>query len=361
MFGFQASRRLGPLALAALMMAGGALAQPRPITALPLQAGDENRWTLPAGDYSGQFLIDQPMTLVCAPGAVIHGENRGNVLTVRAPGVTIEGCRLRESGRDLTSMNAAIFLEPAANGAVIRNNDLQGAGFGIWAELNRDVLIEGNRIQGEPSLRSQDRGNGIHLFSVKGARVLDNQVRHTRDGIYIDNSNGNSIERNLFEDLRYGVHYMFSHDNRVIGNTTRRTRTGYALMQTRKLTVIGNRSEEDQNYGVLMNYITYSELRDNVVTRVQRGDTGGDSMISGGEGKALFIYNSLFNTIENNHFQHSELGIHLTAGSEDNRITGNAFVGNVQQVKYVAVRTQEWSVEGRGNLPGLGPRRGRAG
>lgn len=347
MLGFQATL---PLALLALILSSGtALAEPQPITSLPLQAEGDNRWMLPAGEYSGQFLLDQPMTLVCAPGAVIRGQDRGNVLTVRAPDVTIEGCELRESGRDLTHMNAAIFLEPTATGAVIRNNHLQGAGFGIWSELNQNVLIEGNRIEGELSLRSQDRGNGIHLFSVKGARVLDNHVWHTRDGIYIDNSNGNSIERNLFEDLRYGVHYMFSHDNRVIGNVTRRTRTGYALMQSRKLTVIGNRSEQDQNYGILMNYITYSVLRDNFVTDVERGDTGGDSMISGGEGKALFIYNSLFNIIENNHFQRSDLGIHLTAGSEDNRITGNAFVGNVQQVKYVAIRTQEWSVDGRGN------------
>jgi len=348
--GFQATRTLQPLALLTLMISSGAaLAEPQPITALPLQAEGENRWTLAAGEYSGQFLIDQPLTLACVPGAVIRGENQGNVLTVRAPDVTIEGCELRESGRDLTHMNAAIFLEPTANGAVIRNNYLQGAGFGIWSELNQNVLIEGNRIEGELSLRSQDRGNGIHLFSVKGARVLDNHVWNARDGIYIDNSNGNSIERNLFEDLRYGVHYMFSHDNRVIGNVTRRTRTGYALMQSRKLTVIGNRSEHDQNYGVLMNYITYSVLRDNFVTDVERGDTGGDSMISGGEGKGLFIYNSLFNIIENNHFQRSDLGIHLTAGSEDNRISGNAFVGNVQQVKYVATRTQEWSVDGRGN------------
>ena len=72
-------------------------------------------------------------------------------------------------------------------------------------------------------------------------------------------------------------------------------------------------------------------------------------MISGGEGKALFIYNSLFNTIENNHFRRSDMGIHLTAGSEDNRISGNAFVGNQQQVKYVATRPQEWSQDGRGN------------
>src|SRR5690606_15819495 len=132
--------------------------------------------------------------------------------------------------------------------------------------------------------------------------------------------NGNRIENNLMEDLRYGIHYMFANDNHVIGNITRRTRTGYALMQSRKLTVIGNRSEHDRNYGILMNYITYSTLKDNFVTDVQAGDTGGDTMIQGGEGKAVFIYNSLFNVIEHNHFEHSNLGIHLTAGSENNRI-----------------------------------------
>ncbi|HBM10699.1 MAG TPA: copper-binding protein, partial [Pseudomonas sp.] len=177
----------------------------------------------------------------------------------------------------------------------------------------------------DTSIRSQDRGNGIHLYAVSGARIIDNQVRNTRDGIYIDTSNGNHIEGNVLEDLRYGVHYMFANDNSVIGNVTRRTRTGYALMQSRKLEVIGNRSEGDENYGILMNYITYSTIRDNVVSDVRSGSTG-DSMISGAEGKALFIYNSLFNTIAGNRFEKSALGIHLTAGSEDNRISGNAFI-----------------------------------
>ena len=289
------------------------------------------------------------MALHCEPGAVLQAKGEGNALLIEASDVTVEGCTLRDWGRDLTAMNAAIFIQRQAHRTHVENNDLRGAGFGIWVDGASDVSLVGNRIRGDANLRSQDRGNGIHLYAVSGARIIDNQVRHTRDGIYIDTSNGNHLENNLLEDLRYGVHYMFANDNSVIGNVTRRTRTGYALMQSRKLTVIGNRSEHDQNYGMLMNYITYSTIRDNVVSGVQSGDTGGDSMISGGEGKALFIYNSLFNNIENNRFERSALGIHLTAGSEDNRITGNAFIDNQQQVKYVASRTQEWSVDGRGN------------
>ena len=335
------------IAFALLSMSGSALAV-QPITDLPLQVDAEQRWHLPAGEYRGSFSVDQPMHIVCAPGAVFQALGQGNGVIVSAPDVSIEGCTFLDWGHDLTVMNSAVFLQPKARGAVIRGNRMQGQGFGIWVDSTRDVSLIDNRIQGDPQMRSQDRGNGIHLYAVRGARVIGNHVRDARDGIYIDTSNGNLLQGNTLEDLRYGVHYMFANDNQVLDNITRRTRTGYALMQSRKLTVTGNRSEQDQNYGILMNYITYSTLRDNFVTDVRDGSTG-DTMIAGAEGKALFIYNSLFNSIEHNHFERSAVGIHLTAGSEDNRIADNAFIGNQRQVKYVATRLQEWSLDGRGN------------
>ncbi len=345
----QAIRKLlQPAALLLALFGGVACAASQPLDRLPLAEEGDGSWQLPPGEYVGQFVIDRPLQLRCAPGAILDGGGQGSVLSIQAPGVSVEGCLLRNGGRDLTRLDAAVFLAPQARGAVIRGNRLRVAGSGIWVDRTADVVIEGNDIEGDPDLRSQDRGNAIHLYAVRGARVIGNHARHARDGIYIDTSNGNHLEGNLLEDLRYGVHYMFSNDNAVIGNTTRRTRTGYALMQSRKLTVIGNRSEQDENYGILMNYITYSTLRDNRVSDVRSGSTG-DAMIAGAEGKALFIYNSLFNLIEGNRLEHSALGIHLTAGSEDNRIAGNAFVGNRQQVKYIPNRTQEWSHDGRGN------------
>ncbi|MBK8973462.1 MAG: nitrous oxide reductase family maturation protein NosD [Hahellaceae bacterium] len=318
------------------------------ISSLPLQSDGENRWILPAGEYQGQFAIAQAGTVTCEPGAIIDAQGEGNALTIKVSGVKVEGCTIRRWGSDLTAMDSGIFIEKAAEGTAIMGNDLSGPGFGIWVDATKNVHIRSNRIQGDAGIRSQDRGNGIHLYAVSGAQVSDNEVWHARDGIYIDTSNHNRLEGNRLRDLRYGIHYMYSHSNEVIGNLTRRTRTGYALMQSRQLTVIGNRSEHDQNYGILMNYITYSTLQDNVVIDVRQG-TSGDNMISGAEGKAIFIYNSLFNRIQNNHFIDSSLGIHLTAGSEDNTIVGNAFIQNQQQVKYVATRRQEWSHEGRGN------------
>lgn len=315
---------------------------------LPLVATDEGVWVLPAGVYSGNFQIVQSQVVLCQPGAILDAQGQGHVLEIRAANVTLKGCELRGGGRDLTAMHSAIFIHPQAQGTVIQGNRINTPGFGIWVDGAPQVQILDNHIKGDASLRSQDRGNGIHLYAVRDARVIGNEVRDGRDGIYIDTSNHNLLEHNLLEDVRYGIHYMFSHNNQVIANTTRRTRTGYALMQSRQLTVVDNRSEDDQNYGILMNYITYSTLAGNYVSGVKSGSTG-DSMIQGAEGKALFIYNSVFNRITDNYFAHSALGIHLTAGSEDNQLSGNRFVANRQQVKYVATRTQEWSLDGRGN------------
>ena len=68
-----------------------------------------------------------------------------------------------------------------------------------------------------------------------------------------------------------------------------------------------------------------------------------------GPEKCVFIYNTNRNRFRNNWFERCAIGVHFTAGSEGNEITGNAFVGNRNQVKYVGTRNLDWSKEGRGN------------
>ncbi|WP_404295201.1 nitrous oxide reductase family maturation protein NosD [Halomonas sp.] len=304
------------------------------------------------GVYLGNFVVEVPITLVGEPGAILDGQRSGSVLTVVAPGVTVRGLHIREDGADITAMDSGIFVTREAEGTRIENNRIEARGFGIWLDATPDVAVIGNRISGDTSLRSQDRGNGLQLYNVTGAEIRNNEVWEARDGIYIDVSNHNQLIGNLLRDQRYGVHYMFSQHNVVRDNVTRNNRLGYALMQSRYLEVVGNRSERDQNYGFLMNFIVHSVIAENVSIEAQRGNvaTAPDGhAISGTEGKALFVYNSLFNEIRDNLFARTEIGIHMTAGSEDNEFHGNAFVGNETQVKYVALREQEWSFEGSGN------------
>ncbi len=307
---------------------------------------------IPAGRHIVHLHIRTPVTLTGEPGAILDGEGHGDVIRISAPDVTLQGLTIVDSGRNLTQMNAGIFVERSAERVTLRDNRLDGNAFGIWLDACKAPRVIGNRVHGIPDIRSQDRGNGIHLYSVTGAEIRGNEVWETRDGIYIDTSQDNVLADNLLHDLRYGVHYMYSYSNKVVGNRTYNTRTGYALMQSKYLTVLDNESDRDSNYGMLMNYITYSTIAGNRVHDVQEGTgyvTGGDG-VTGAEGKAIFIYNSQFNEIRGNLFADSDIGIHLTAGSEDNTVFGNSFLRNRVQVKYVATRDQDWSHEGRGNF-----------
>lgn len=307
---------------------------------------------IPAGRHIVHLHIRKPVTLTGEPGAILDGEGHGDVIRISAPDVTLRGLTIVNSGRNLTHMNAGIFVERGAERVTIRDNRLDNNAFGIWLDACKGPRVIGNKVHGIPEIRSQDRGNGIHLYSVTEAEIRGNEIWETRDGIYIDTSQNNVLADNLLHDLRYGVHYMYSYSNKVIGNRTYNTRTGYALMQSKYLTVLDNESDRDSNYGMLMNYITYSTIAGNRVHDVQEGTgyvTGGDG-VTGAEGKAIFIYNSQFNEIRDNLFADSDIGIHLTAGSEDNTVFGNSFLRNRVQVKYVATRDQDWSHEGRGNF-----------
>ncbi|MCB1503227.1 MAG: right-handed parallel beta-helix repeat-containing protein, partial [Bauldia sp.] len=108
-----------------------------------------------------------------------------------------------------------------------------------------------------------------------------------------------------------------------------------ALMFSSDLTVRGNVSEGDRDHGIMLNYVN-----DAVIT---------DNLVRGGGEKCLFMYNAHKNALRDNRFEGCPIGIHFTAGSERNVISGNAFVGNRNQVKYVGTSAQEWSEDGRGN------------
>jgi nitrous oxidase accessory protein len=335
---------------------GGLLAADRtaspgePLQPLVERADDGDTLYLPAGRYPGRVVIDRTLTLKAEGEAVIDAGGEGDAVTLAAPGIVLDSLVIEDWGDDLTAMDSGILVQENATGSVIRDSRLEGPGFGIRLDAVSDVRVIGNTLRGDATLRSQDRGNGIHLFNVRDVLVEGNDIRRVRDGIYIDTSSDSVLRDNHLQDLRYGVHYMYAHDNRLEDNLTRDTRTGYALMQSKRLEVVGNRSEGDRNYGILMNNITDTLLSGNRVEGVrQRLDAAGEGLVSGGEGKALFVYNSQYNTFRGNRFAESDIGIHLTAGSEDNTVVGNAFVENRQQVMYVATRPQEWSEEGRGN------------
>lgn len=305
--------------------------------------------TVPAGVHHVNLKLDKPITLIGAPGAALDGSGHGDVVRIAASDVTLRNLAIRASGTDLTHTNAGVFVERQASRVTIDHNAISDTLFGIYLDGARDVRITGNTVRGMRRLQVADRGDGIHLWNDSGCVIDGNDVAYSRDGIYVYVSNRNLITRNTVHDVRYGVHYMYSHYNRLIGNVSRDNLAGYALMASNHLTVVGNTALRDQAYGFLLNYISHSTIAGNTIGDISGQLGGGGDQIEGGAGKGLFVYLSQFNTIHDNRMLDSEIGIHVTAGSEHNALWGNSFIGNRVQVKYAQNLAQEWSKDGRGN------------
>ncbi|MBR9872903.1 MAG: nitrous oxide reductase family maturation protein NosD [Vibrionaceae bacterium] len=298
------------------------------------------------GEYNGNFIIRHGITLQGSSRAVLNANGKGHGLLLKSDNIQIIGVKIGNWGHNLTEENAAIYADKSANHLVIKDNHLQGDGFGIWLQGGQNIEVINNTIIGNPQLRSADRGNGIQLSQVKNVTVEGNNVSNTRDGLYIIASQNNELLNNTMHNLRYGIHYMYSHSNRVEGNLAYQTRAGYALMSSRQLTVTNNISRDSEDYGILMNFITYSTISHNQIKHVW---TKPEHKVNGRDGKGLFIYNSGYNTISYNTIETAEIGIHLTAGSENVQVYGNSFINNPVQIKYVVNREQEWSKDGTGN------------
>lgn len=344
--------RLGSLRLALVALAlvgGGSAAAAQSLARMVAAAPPGAVVTIGPGVHHGGLKLTRPITLVGRPGAVIDGDGKGDVIRISSPDVVVRGLTLRDSGTSLTDENAGIFVEKQAADAQIENNRLTGVLFGIYLDGAAGTRVIGNRIRGMTGLRVADRGDGIHLWDDTGAVVQGNDVGGARDGIYIYVSPRNRIVGNIVHDVRYGVHYMFSNHDLLENNRSYRNVAGFALMMSDHLRVIGNVAADDEEYGLLLNYITYSDLADNRVRNVRGEAEIGGFVIPGGAGKGIFVYDSEHDDFHGNSIERCPIGIHVTAGSDDDSFYDNAFIGNRIQVKYVQNETEEWSRHGVGN------------
>jgi len=296
------------------------------------QAGDILR--LSQGTYYGPIVIEVPLTLI-GEGALIDGREIGSTITINAPDVTVAGLTVIGSGSGGDGLDAGITLTKLADNAVIEGNRVLGNLVGIDVHGAKDVLVSGNVIEGRQSHRMNDRGNGIYVWNAPGTKVIGNDVRWGRDGVFVNTSKNNTFTGNRFRDLRFAVHYMYANNSVVSGNISEGNHLGYAIMYSDKVRIEGNLSVGDRDHGIMMNYTNKSEVVGNTIVQVRD--------------KCVFIYNAHKNTFNGNLFEGCGIGIHFTAGSERNNMSGNAFIGNRTQVKYVGSKWVDWSVDDNGN------------
>lgn len=280
--------------------------------------------------YAENLRIAKPLTLRGLDRPTISGRMKDDTIRITAEDVTIEGLIVSDSGDSLRDQNSGIYVFPGAHRAVVRNCDLTYNLFGLWIEQANDVLVEGNTITGKRDYQSSQRGNGIQLYNTRRVRVIGNQVSFVRDALYVDVSHDAVFRGNKLHHSRYGTHYMNSYRNLWEDNDVWMNRGGLALMEVRDQVVRNNRVWANSDHGIMLRTIQDAVVENNIVAGNQRG---------------FFIYDAEYNTLRGNTVVDNVVGVHLWAGSKNNRVENNDFIANREQVRYVGARDELWGVK----------------
>jgi nitrous oxidase accessory protein len=282
------------------------------------------------GRYAGNLRITKPLTLRGLQRPTISGALQGDTIRVTAPDVTIEGLIVRDSGSSLLEQNAGIYITPGSHRATVRRCDLVYNLFGLWIQKANDVRVEHNLIVGKRDHGSSQRGNGVQLYDTTGARIEHNHISFVRDALYVDVSHHAVFRGNRLHHSRYGTHYMNSYHNLWEDNDSYLNRGGLALMEVRDQVVRNNRAWGNTDHGIMLRTLQDSVIENNVVA---------------GNARGFFIYDVEYVQLRSNLVVDNQVGVHLSAGSTRNRVEGNDFVGNREQVRYVGARDEVWGAE----------------
>ena len=300
------------------------------------QAASGDTIEVERGFYDQNLLIEKPLTLRGLNRPTISGGQRGDTIRVTSPDVVIEGLIVRDSGTSLLKQHAGIYIQPGAHRAIVRDSVLAYNLFGLWIEKADDVRIERNNITGLRDFQSSQRGNGIQLYNTKGARIIGNDVSFVRDALYVDVTHHAEFRGNRLHHSRYGTHYMNSYHNLWEDNDSYYNRGGLALMEVRDQVVRNNRTWGNSDHGIMLRTLQDSVIENNIVAGNSRG---------------FFIYDVEYATLRGNLVVDNTVGVHLSAGSTRNQVTGNDFIANREQVRYVGSRDEPWGGKqaGQGN------------
>ncbi len=294
-----------------------ALRAARPGDTVRLQPGVYREWGL---------VVEVPIVLEGNGAAVLDAEGGGEILRVRASGVTIRGLVLRRSGVSFLRDNAAIRLDSVQDCRIERNR-LEENFFGIYLARSARCTVQENSILGKAE-REASAGNGIHLWYCRDILVRGNTIAGHRDGIYFEFVQRSTVEENRSErNLRYGLHFMFSDSCLYRRNRFRENRAGVAVMYSRFITMEENRFEDNWGssvFGLLLKDIYRSRIRRNVFVHNTVG---------------MYVEGSDHNVVDSNRFERNGWALRLMASAQRNVFRANSFVANTFDLSTNSTRS----------------------
>ena len=291
--------------------------QPFASLGLALQmAVDGDRIVVHPGVYfEYNLLIDKSVHLQGIDYPALDGQGKGEILTIVADSVTVEGFEIRNVGSSYLEDRAGIRLRRAKD-FVVRGNRLYNTFFGIYLEHAGPGKVHDNEIIGRAE-EEMSSGNAIHLWYCEGVQIECNLVRGHRDGIYLEFADHSVIAHNVSEDnLRYGLHFMFSNDDEYHHNEFRRNGAGVAVMFSRRIAMYGNAFEFNwgrASYGLLLKEIYDADIHHN---RFRENTIG------------IYVEGSARIRYLNNDLERNGWALKMSGGCLSNTLSENNFLGN---------------------------------
>ncbi len=209
--------------------------------------------------------ITKALTIIGEDYPIIDGGDQGEIITIEADNVTVDGLKIINVGTSYTTDFAAVRVVKSEN-FLIQNLHLERLFFGIYLEKSRNGKVLNNTILGD-AVEEFSSGNGIQLWYCRNIEVIGNTIKKVRDGIYLEFSDDVLIEDNLSENnLRYGLHFMFSNNDIYENNIFENNGAGVAVMFSKFIVMRGNIFRKNwgtASYGLLLKEINDSEIKNN--------------------------------------------------------------------------------------------------
>ncbi len=288
---------------------------------------------LKPGIYIGNYTVNKTVNIIADGCVILTSCGNGNILTVEASDVKIQGIIFYNSGKDMSVSDACLFIN--GNNVVVIDNFFSECGFGIWSNESACNFFVNNVFVGTADKILSDRGNTIQLYRNNNTVVSDNFIVNGRDGLYITNSNEVSINRNIFTNSRFGIHYMFSNKCNVVSNMVIDSLIGIAVMYSKYVDLVNNFSYSNVTHGLFFRDVLYSRILRNKTLYNKDG---------------ILLGSSYFNDIVNNDIIKNVIGIKVYGGSDNNLLYDNNFISNNLQVQFLDNKKVVWNYFYIGNF-----------
>jgi len=293
------------------------------------------------GVYSGSLLIDKPLTLIGKNWPVIDGENEGTVVSITAPGATLSGFVIKNSGQSLANENSGIAVE--AEDTLIENNRFEDTLFGIYTRQAHNTTIRNNVISSK-DLEPQRRGDPIRVWYSNGVVLENNTINKGRD-VVLWYSEDLTVQNNDVSNGRYGLHFMYCDDATIEYNRLYNNSVGMFMMYSRRVHIQNNTIANNRGpsgFGIGLKDMDDAVIVDNLILDNRIGvhlDTSPREVDSIGQ-------------FTGNVFAYNDIGVQMMPSVRHNEFSNNSFVENEEQMAIAGGGKQGenwWTVNDSGN------------